>query len=241
MIKRILAALAASLCIGVQAQDAIDIDDLKLRSEAGDKAATRALAEAYYVGRGGVEQNYQTAALWYRRLATQGDARAQTSLGLMYARGLGFEKNLSEARRWWSLAAAQNDPGAQHNLGVVYLEGQGVPADAAQALHWFRRAAARGHVLSQRILGLMLYDGVGTAPDRIGGLMWITIAAENGEEVAEQTLKMLAERVPAAQMSEARTRGSRSRSAPSGRTCCSSRPARPLRAAFALASAPARR
>ena len=52
----------------------------------------------------------------------------------------------------------------------------------------------------------MLYDGEGTAPDRIGGLMWITIAAENGEEVAEQTLKMPAERVPAAQMSEARTR-----------------------------------
>ena len=206
MSKRLLAALAASLCLGAQAQDAINIDDLTMRSDAGDKAATRALAEAYYLGRGGVEQSYQTAALWYRRLASQGDARAQTSLGLMYARGLGFEKNLAEARRWWSLAAAQNDPGAQHNLGVVYLEGQGVAADAAQALHWFRRAAAAGHVLSQRILGLMLYDGEGTAPDRIAGLMWITIAAQNGEEVAEQTLKMLAERVPSGQMSEARAR-----------------------------------
>ena len=206
MIKRVLVALAASLCLGVQAQDAINIDDLKMRSDAGDKAATRALAEAYYTGRGGVEQNYQSAALWYRRLASQGDARAQTSLGLIYARGLGFERNFAEARRWWSLAAAQNDPGAQHNLGVVYLEGQGVAADPSQALHWFRRAAASGHVLSQRILGLMLYDGEGTAPDRIGGLMWLTIATENGEEVAEQTLKLLAERVPAAQMNEARSR-----------------------------------
>lgn len=208
MARRLLgAALAGLVAAGaVLAEETISVDDLKIRSEAGDKAATRALAEAYYLGRGGVGQDFQAAAHWYRRLATQGDARAQTSLGLMYARGLGFEKNLSEARRWWSLAAAQNDAGAQHNLGMVFLEGQGVAPDPAQALHWFRRAAARGHVLSQRILGLMLYDGEGAPADRTGGLTWITIAAENGEEVAQQTLTMLSGRVPSAQLDEARAR-----------------------------------
>ena len=204
--KRLLAALALALGLAqnAPAQDALDIEDLKIRSNAGDRAATRALAEAYYLGSGGVEQDFQAAAQWYRRLAAQGDARAQTSLGLMYARGLGFEKNLAEARRWWSLAAAQNDAGAQHNLGMVYLEGQGVSPDPAQALHWFRRAAQSGHVVSQRILGLMLYDGEGAPPDRIMGLTWITIAAQNGEEVAEQTLKLLAQRVPPEQLEQAR-------------------------------------
>ena len=201
-----LVVLCSCLAQAALAQETVNIDDLKIRSENGDKGATRTLAEAYYLGRHGVEQNYRTAALWYRRLAAQGDARAQTSLGLMYARGLGFDKDLNEARRWWSLAAAQNDPGAQHNLGLVYLEGQGVAADAAQALHWFRQAAARGHVLSQRMLGLMLYDGEGTAPDRIAGLTWLTIAAQNGEEGAEQTLKLLAGKVPAEQMNQARAR-----------------------------------
>ena len=208
MTRRAVAVLALCSCLAhaALAQETVSIEDLKIRSENGDRAATRTLAEAYYLGRHGVEQNFQAAALWYRRLAAQGDARAQTSLGLMYARGLGFEKNLDEARRWWSLAAAQNDPGAQHNLGLMYLEGQGVAPDPAQALHWFRGAAARGHVLSQRMLGLMLYDGEGTPPDRIAGLTWLTIAAQNGEEGAEQTLKLLAGKVPHGQMDQARMR-----------------------------------
>jgi len=118
----------------LHAEETISVDELRSRSEAGDKTATRALAEAFYVGRGGVAQDFAQAALWYRKLASQGDAGAQTSLGLMYARGLGFPKNMAEARKWWSLAAAQNDPGAQHNLGMVYLEGAGVAVDAPQAL-----------------------------------------------------------------------------------------------------------
>src|SRR5262245_58031054 len=111
MMRHSAAALVACLCLSHAAlgQNAIDVEELKIRAAKGDKGATRTLAEAYYLGRHGVEQDFQTAALWYRRLAAQGDARAQTSLGLMYARGLGFEKNLGEARRWWSLAAAQND------------------------------------------------------------------------------------------------------------------------------------
>ena len=208
MIGRVLAALFLSTLLAqpALAQERINTEDLRIRSEAGDKLATRALAEAYYLGRGGVEQDFQEAARWYRRLASQGDARAQTSLGLMYARGLGFEKNLAEARRWWSLAAAQNDAGAQHNLGMVFLEGQGVAPDPAQALQWFQRAAGRGHVLSQRILGLMIYDGEGTPADRVTGLTWLNIAAENGEEGAQQTLKMLSERVSAEQLEQARLR-----------------------------------
>jgi TPR repeat protein len=169
VIRKYVAALwlVAAVTGAALAQEKVNIDDLKVRSEAGDKGATRALAEAYYLGRGGVEQDFPEAARWYRRLATQGDARAQTSLGLMYARGLGFTQNMAEARRWWSLAAAQNDAGAQHNLGMVYLEGQGVAKDLPQALHWFQRAAASGHVIAQRIAGLMLYEGEGVPRDQV--------------------------------------------------------------------------
>jgi TPR repeat protein len=201
-----IAALCAALAAPAFSQEHLNIGDLRMRSEAGDKNATRTLAEAYYLGRGGVEQDFPEAARWYRKLATQGDARAQTSLGLMYARGLGFEQNLAEARRWWSLAAAQNDAGAQHNLGMVFLEGHGVDPDPAQALKWFRLAANRGHVLSQRILGLMLYEGRGTASDRPAGLTWLTIAAENGEEGAQEALKLLAGKVAPEELSQAQGR-----------------------------------
>jgi len=72
--------VCACLVHAAHGQDAISIEDLKTRSDGGDKAATRALAEAYYLGRRGVEQDFQAAAHWYRRLASQGDARAQTRL-----------------------------------------------------------------------------------------------------------------------------------------------------------------
>lgn len=163
-----LTALLTMLIAGASlAQDRINVDDLKGRADTGDKTAIRTLADAYYAGRGGVEQDFVEASRRYRQLAALGDARAQTSLGLMYARGLGFAPNMTEARRWWSLAAAQNDPGAQHNLAMVYFEGQGVAKDLRQALYWFERAARRGHVLSQRMAGLMYYEGNNTDRDEL--------------------------------------------------------------------------
>jgi len=208
MTQRITRAcfLCLLLAAPLYAQQAGDIEQLVSRSDGGDKQATRALAEAYYVGRGGVAQDYVQAAHWYRRLATQGDAAAQTSLGLMYARGLGFPRDMGEARKWWSLAAAQNDSGAQHNLGMVYLQGSGVRADPPQALHWFQRAAARGHVLAQRMTGLMHFEGNGTPRDQQTGLMWLKIAADNGEEGAQESLRIIAGRVSADTMTEAEKR-----------------------------------
>jgi TPR repeat protein len=181
-------------------------ETLRERASAGDVRSMRALAEAYYLGRGGVAQDFTEAARWYRKLAAQGEASAQTTLGLMYARGWGLAPDLAEARRWWSLAAAQNDPGAQHNLGMVYLQGQGVARDLPQALHWFRRAAERGHVAAQRIIGLMYFDGEGTVRDIDAGLTWLTIAAENGEEGAQQALQAIGDKVSAQSRSEARAR-----------------------------------
>jgi len=209
-VRRLLAAavMAAVVmhCPQPAAQQGISAEALRERADAGDVRAVRALAEAYYLGRGGVEQDFVEAARWYRKLAAQGEASAQTTLGLMYARGWGLAPNLAEARRWWSLAAAQNDPGAQHNLGMVYLQGQGVARDLPQALHWFQRAAERGHVAAQRILGLMYFDGEGTARDVDAGLTWLTIAAENGEEAAQQALQAIGHKVSAQSRSDARAR-----------------------------------
>ena len=100
--SRAVIALIFAACLGTAAaQDKVNIEDLKVRSAGGNRSATRQLAEMYYVGRDGVEQNFGEAARWFEILAKQGDRRAQTSLGLMYARGYGVEKNLQTAHRWW--------------------------------------------------------------------------------------------------------------------------------------------
>ncbi len=193
-------------CVAHAAEPQITIAELTLRADAGDRTAMRALAEAYYAGQNGAEQDFIKAADWYRKLAKTGDPRAQTSLGLMYARGYGVAKNLAEAHRWWNFAAAQNDPGAQFNLGLTYIQGEGVTADPARAARWFREAARRGHVQAQYNLGLLLHEGRGVERNPQEAYFWVKVAALQGDEYAERNLPALSAGLSAALKQEADNR-----------------------------------
>ena len=191
-LRRILAALAllmAGAHGAATAQSSSTLDDLRIRAEAGDKTATRRLADLYYLGKEGAARDFKEAARWYLKLAHQGDARAQTSIGLMYARGYGVARDLDAARKWWNLAAAQNEPGAQFNLGLIYSQGQGVPQDYTQAAQWFAQAAQRGHVQAQHNLGMLYHEGKGRQRDPLLAYYWIAIAARQGDNLAQESLK----------------------------------------------------
>ena len=203
-INHLVLALLLAGCVNVTlAQNKVNTDDLKIRSAAGERSATRQLAEMYYLGRGGVEQNFSEAAIWYEKLAKQGDARAQTSLGLMYARGYGVAKNMDTARKWWSFAAAQNDPGAQYNLGVIYSQGEDVPQDYPQAVQWLNRAAQRGHIQAQHNLGLLYYEGKGVERDPLRAYFWLKVAVLQGDEESQGPLKVVAKGMSADQVRQA--------------------------------------
>lgn len=208
--KRLVAAILSCALLGpmAHAQQPLDVDALKTRSDARDRTATRALAEAYYAGSGGVTQDFALAAQYFQRLSELGDVRAMTTLGLMYARGIGVPKNMAEAMNKWRFAASQRTPdsGAEYNLGVAYLRGDGIPADEAQALHWLRRAASRGHVLAQADLGVMYMEGTGTAKDEVQGAAWLIVAAERGDAAAQERLKLFSDRLSPAQVDEAHKR-----------------------------------
>jgi TPR repeat protein len=98
----------------------------------------------YYLGCGGVAQDYAEAVRLFRLAAAQGHADAQYSLGLMFDHGKGVAQDFAEAVRLYSLAAAQGDAHAQVNLGVLFCNGQGVVQDRAEAIRLFRLAAAQG-------------------------------------------------------------------------------------------------
>lgn len=205
-LSRLVRLLLIAGCISLAiAQDKVDVDDLKVRSGAGDRRATRQLAEMYYLGRGGVEQSFSEAAVWYEKLAKQGDARAQTSLGLMYARGYGVAKNMDTARKWWSFAAAQNDPGAQFNLGVIYSRGEGVEPDYPQAAQWLNRASQRGHIQAQHNLGLLYYEGKGVERDPVRAYYWLKVAALQGDDVSQEALKLVGKGMSEDQVRQAET------------------------------------
>lgn len=200
-----IALLGLMLAAGAaMAQDNnIPLNDLKIRAEAGDKTATRQIAEAYYLGRGGVEQDFKLAAQWYEKLARQGDVRAQTSLGLIYARGYGVEKNTALALKWLNLAAAQRDPGAQYSLSTIYFRGEGVPQNLAESARLRKEAAARGHVQAQADLGSMYWDGKGVEKNLILAYQWLGIAAQLGDDTAPDTMKKVAAEMSGDQVREA--------------------------------------
>lgn len=87
-------------------------------------------------------QDYTRSARILTALATDGDARAQTYLGVMYARGRGMPQNYEAAVHWLRLAANQDLPAAQFFLGLMYDKGQGVAQDFVLAHAWLNLAVA---------------------------------------------------------------------------------------------------
>jgi uncharacterized protein len=111
-----------------------------------------------------------------RPAAEQGDARAQSLLGLIHYMGRGGLRDDAEAVRWSRLAAAQGDAAALFRLGLMYSEGHGVPQDHAEAAKWYHLAAERGYAQAQYNLGLMYAAGEGVSQDNVMAYMWLNLA-----------------------------------------------------------------
>ena len=64
--------------------------------------------------------DFATALKEWQPLAEQGNATAQSNLGVMYYNGKGVIQDYAEAFKWYRLAAEQGYATAQSNLGVMY-------------------------------------------------------------------------------------------------------------------------
>ena len=63
--------------------------------------------------------NYATAMREWTPLAKQGNASAQTNLGVMYVTGQGIQQDYVRAHIWWNIAASSGDKGAVKNRDKV--------------------------------------------------------------------------------------------------------------------------
>ena len=138
--------------------------------------------------------DYPTAVSKLRPIAAQGDARAQSLLGVLYANGLGVPQDLVLARQWWEKAAAQGDADAQIGLGLLYSKGEGVPQDYVQARQWYEKAAAQGKAIAQISLGTLYAYGYGTPKDYQQAARWFRFAADQGDALAQMKLGVMYER-----------------------------------------------
>ena len=111
--------------------------------------------------------DYVAALKFWRPLAEQGDAVAQTNLGVMYAEGKGMPQDHAEAVKWYRKAAEQGFAGAQYNLGNKYQAGKGVPKDYVLAYLWYNLAAARENrlaaIIRDELVKLMTPDELAEA------------------------------------------------------------------------------
>ncbi len=98
------------------------------------------------------EQDYEGAAMFYKRAAELGHARAQCSYGKCLYLGSGTAINYAGAFSWFAKAAEQNLDIAQYNLGIMYLKGTYVEKNLNEAKKFFSLAAKNGHSEAEKIL-----------------------------------------------------------------------------------------
>jgi uncharacterized protein len=156
--------------------------------------------------------DYATVLRLARPLAAEGDARAQSMLGLVYYRGRGMAQDHNEAVKWFRRAADQGDAAAQFNLGVMFSEGQGVPQDYAEAAKWYRLAADQGDAQAQYNLGLSYARGEAGQADNVSAYMWFNLAAahfpasDTRRSAAVTSRDLLANKMTPDQIAEAQKR-----------------------------------
>jgi TPR repeat protein len=154
--------------------------------------------------------DYTNALRLLRPLANQGNAFAQSQLGVMYAEGRGLPQDYEEAIKWYRKAAEQGNTFAQSQLGVMYAEGLGLPQDYSEAIKWYRKAADQGDASAQFNLGLVYEHGKGVPQDYVQAHKWANLAASRSlasqTELRANAVKLrdfIAEKMTAAQIAEA--------------------------------------
>jgi TPR repeat protein len=116
-------------------------------------------------------------------------------------------RNYGEAVAAWRKAANAGHARAQNGLGVLYRDGLGVPKDLKQAARWFQASANNGYAYGMYNLGLAYRDGAGIAGDDIEAYKWLLLSITvNFDEQAVLESNLLARRMSAAQIEEARAR-----------------------------------
>src|SRR5215831_606454 len=127
-----------------------------------------------------------------RKAAEQGNAQAQSNLGVMYQDGEGVPQSDTEAVKWYRKSAEQGNAYGQYNLGWMYQMGKGVPQSDTEAVKWYRKSAEQGFTLVQSNvqsnLGMMYATGRGVPQSDTEAVAWYRKAAEQGNAYGQHNL-----------------------------------------------------
>jgi TPR repeat protein len=121
-----------------------------------------------------VKQDYEQAAKYFAKAASQGNAEGMYNLARLTDLGLGVKKDHNVALRLLEQAAAQPPQHpllkhlpnlgvaeSEHALGLRYAEGISVHKSPAVAAYWYERAIKHGSAQSANNLAIMYENGEG--------------------------------------------------------------------------------
>jgi TPR repeat protein len=124
------------------------LQECQVEANNGDKDCQSQLGRIYKNGFG-VPANQQTAIIWLKKAAAQGQMYAEENLGDSYRRGLGVSMDYQEALRLFRISAEKGNPWAFNSLGNMYRFGLGVEKNLKEAVNFFRLAADKGNPAGQ--------------------------------------------------------------------------------------------
>ena len=140
------------------------------------------------------ENRYAEALPLFQYLADNGNAVAQSHLGLIYEKGQGVAPNYELAAQWYQKAANQQLAFAQHNLELAHSKIENAPQNPEEAAVWFKKAAEKGDVLAQFKLGELYEKGQGLPQNYALAAQWYEKAAEKEHVMAQFNLGVLYEK-----------------------------------------------
>lgn len=101
---------------GVVHSQEYGIDWLTKAADAGHAKAMRAIASHYYSRGDSKNGEFDLAAAWYKKAASNGDIVAQYNLGSMFEKGEGLSRDKNSAINWYRQAARQGHSESQKRL-----------------------------------------------------------------------------------------------------------------------------
>jgi predicted secreted Zn-dependent protease len=143
------------------------------------------------VRRAYADENWSFVLARSKPAAENGNAHAQTMMGLLYYFGYGVQQSYSEAARWYELAAEQGHSVALANLADIYNEGLGVEVDYDHAHKLWKRAADRGNSLAMFNLGHHHMMGVGVPVNVCEAYHWWSRGARLGSGLSQDQLSVM--------------------------------------------------
>ncbi|MGG4609066.1 tetratricopeptide repeat protein [Providencia sp. Me31A] len=144
-----------------------EIEEQRVKAEAGDKMAAFSLGIAYARGEK-VPKDTQKMIYYYELAGKNGYPRAYNILGNLYRKDnkRGIEKDFPKALYYFDLGAQQNDSNTAHLAGDMLYFGQGMPKDYVKAAKYYDMTdleQGTHHAMAKYKLAYMYYNGwIGT-------------------------------------------------------------------------------